>query len=247
MTITATTLDFDGYQSGNAVSTTSSITPASNTLILLCVGTAIFFGTPNQPTVSGCGMTWHLLKTQQYNGNSSRLSVFYSMSASPTTDSLTIDWAAQTQDTFTFQTIQWDGVLTSGVDGADALGVAVSNSASSATPNVTLATFADPANATFGFTNNASDVGFVTPGTGFTEIQEINTTGAFFNDITFETQWQNAADTVVDWSLGSTIAWGAIAVEIKGTAAGFDSTSGVPWKQVGGEFPVRGAVRMVPL
>jgi hypothetical protein len=169
-------------------------------------------------SVTGCGLTWEKVDERVgfIGGSTPRtLTLWRSMGASPSTGALTINFTnAMTACSWVIS--HHDGVDTSGTNGSGAIVQSVDNGATSATPSVTLAAFGSANNATYGCLGLGASGINIAAGTGFTEIGEANST-APVNDCQAEFRADN--DTSVDWgNLGSSVAWGAIAIEIKAAA-----------------------------
>src|SRR5687768_12328361 len=100
MAITASEILSEVYSGTDAASyTTASLTPTANRLILLTVVSS--FGTsgtnqPNNPTVTGCGLTWVNIGFNWHSGRN-KISLFRAMGSAPSSGALTIDFGGQTQ------------------------------------------------------------------------------------------------------------------------------------------------------
>ena len=195
---------------------TASITPSANKLVLAAVFAAKTGGSVT-PTLSGNGLTWVQVGTDTVSTGVYRTTVFRAMGASPSAGAVTIDFGADTQVRCGWIISEFTNINTSGTNGSGAIVQSVTNTTTTGNSLiVTLAAFGDANNATFGGFGIVSDTPTtVTPGTGFTEIAELNI-GA--DDQFIQTEWRNNNDTTVDASwdgVGGTPGAIGIAVEIK--------------------------------
>lgn len=215
--ITATHLTTsDGGLSGGTSFNTASITPSANKLVLLAVWQSAASGTPNTPTVSGNGLTWVQVATYQLSYNTARrMTIFRAMGASPSAGAVTVDFGGQSQTFFSWSISEFDGVAKTGTNGSDAV-VQSSNAEQNGTYSgltVTLGTFANAANAAWGYILNGG-TNAITSGSGFTELSNISTAlGRSASEFKLN-------DTTVDWSWSSQNNNSqAIAVEIQSERA----------------------------
>ena len=175
---------------------TASVTPSANKLVLATVGWG--FATTNTPTLSGNGITW--VEVVKKRDNNHKIAVFRGMVASPTAGAITIDFAAETQNYVKWSVDEFTNMDTTGTNGSGAIVQTATNfidSGANTGITVTLATFTDVNNATFGGTSN-SETAVVTPGTGFTELSENNA-----DSRTLEVEFKDTNDTTVDWTWAS--------------------------------------------
>lgn len=211
MAVTATQLTANGSDTNATSYTTASISPTGNTLILVSVYSRKT-GDATGATLTGNGLTWESVVSQEDSGNSLRHEIFRSMGASPSTGAITIDFGAQTQELCAWNVTQFNGVDTSGTNGSGAVGVSAGNvdeSMGNTGITVTLAAFGSVNNATYGSTRAGNTI---VEGTGFTELAEVSSA----TDVPFfQAQWKNTPDTSVDWSWASTDSFPiAVACEI---------------------------------
>lgn len=203
---------------------TQSWTPTANVLLLVSVISQKGSGTSPAPTLSGNGVTWVQVATRQatQSGYDSRITLFRSMGASPSTGSITITFG-ESQNDCAWSVNEVSNVNTSGTNGSGAVGgtdgtntQTNQTSGTNTSLTVTLAAFDSANNGTFGafyqWTPNA-----VTPGSGFSELGEVNVASAIIH----QTEWKNSNDTGVDatWASNGDINFG-IAVELNQAAAG---------------------------
>lgn len=220
-TISVNNLINSSSSTGATSYTTSSITPTSNKLLLLTVASRTGISTnPNQPTVSGNGLTWVAIDTRVYDDTSSsrrRITLFRAMGASPTSGAVTIDFGGQSQTNYTAVIDQITGMDTSGTNGSGAIVQSANNYDASATVTslaVTLAGFGSSNNATYGTFANGYGGATATVGSGFTKYGEVADSGS---TIKLVSEFKTANDTSVDFSVGAGEASeiGGIAIEIK--------------------------------
>jgi len=207
MAMTQTLLTSDGTATGATSFTTASITPTGYRVII--VGVANRDGTTAEPTVSGCGISWTKIDTQNYFTNGYQTSLFWGMAPNPSTGTLTIDYGAQTPTA-----ALWIVTQLTEVDVYDpivqSVEVGIDGNASSIT--VTLAAFASADNGTIGMIGSEG-VGFsIDNGAGFTEIAE----EGFFDTTIGMMEFNAGNDTSVDASSSNATShkWGGIAVEL---------------------------------
>lgn len=198
--------------------TTASITPTANALVLLTV-LSVQTGGPPVPTVTGNGLTWVEEESNlNTTTNNRRITIFRAMGASPSTGTITIDFAGNTQARCIWSVSEYTGVDTSGTNGSGAI---VQKTETSATPGnatsvtLTLSAFSDTSNMAYGamWLFSAEDI---TNGSGFTSIYE-NSSGEGAQNMSTEYKLN---DNTVDWSWTSNVTYGAIALEIAVAPAG---------------------------
>ncbi len=164
---------------GNAVNqkayTTASITPRANALVTVAVLMRRSSGALT-PTVSGGGMAaWEMVTSLGFDtqgGPTKRLMLFRAMSGAPGSGPVTITFNSSVSNV-QWIVSQWDGVETSGLNGAGAIGqtgVQASDAATSLA--VALGPLSNTASVTYGIIGVAQNGPIVTPGSGFMEIAE---------------------------------------------------------------------------
>ncbi|HJS42319.1 MAG TPA: Ig-like domain-containing protein, partial [Gemmatimonadales bacterium] len=201
-----------------ATYTTGSISPSPNTLVLVAVMGIRTFGVSPSPTVTGGGMsTWTEVATVEFDSIpfiQRRMTVYRAMSAAPGSGPITISFS-NNQSNAQWIVVQWDGVETSGVNGAGAIGQTGSERGDLASGlSVTLAPFANSGNVAFGVFGAASGVHglpMITPFAGFTELNEQVSQEATPSD--FQAEWATSLNTVA--ALWNSLHGGALAIEIK--------------------------------
>ena len=206
--------------------TTASIAPAPNALVTVAVLTHQSSSAAPAPTLSGGGMAaWDVVATTTFNGATplDRVTIFRAMSASPGNGPITIT-SSVTVSNCQWIVSQWDGVETSGANGA---GAVVQTSTTSGTAvnglTVTLGSFADAGDVGYGVFGIASATPVASAGSGFTRIDEQpsgeGTTGDVF------AEWAvNQNSISATWSSKSA---GALGVEIKSGTGGGSGGGGV--------------------
>lgn len=215
-TISIANLTSGSDTDAGSTATTASISPSANKLILLSVASRTAISTdPNQPTVTGNGLTWEVVNSIVYDTTSSsrrRITLFRAMGSSPSSGAISIDFGGQAQD----DAVVWNvdevtGADTSGTNGSGAIVQSVTgkDEAAPAGLTVTLASFGNSNNATFGTFATDNNTTF-TAGSGFSILAQ-HTAGA--NTMAIVSEYKATNDTTVD--IGSTGSVGGIAVEIK--------------------------------
>jgi len=200
----------------NSSSTTASISPASNALVICDVlnFNSDISAPPATPTVSGNGLTWQQEATVTYldlgSGGIFRITRFRAMGVSPSSGTVSISCGVA-QANITHSIYEISGTDKSGTNGSGAVIQSVTNSTELATSlTATLAAFGSSNNmaiGVFGYGGEATDF---TVGSGFTQIHE-TTGGVLFSEYKLN-------DTTVDATNTDSQAMGAIASEIKEAA-----------------------------
>lgn len=203
----------------DADSTTATVAPSANQLILLTVCTRTEITTdPNQPTVTGCGLTWVAVNSVVYDNSSSsrrRETLFRAMGASPSSGALTIDFGGQTQVGKSWVLDQVSGVNTGGTNGSSAVVQSAVNSEPTSlvtTLVVTLASFANANNTTYGVFCIGNGTDAIVAGVGFTNIGYNKE--ASENNLSTFSQYKPSNDTTVEITFPSSTEIGGIAIEI---------------------------------
>src|SRR5205085_3732552 len=159
---------------GGSSFNTASITPTANRLILATVTSRHASADPNHPTLSGCGLTWVEVASDNYDntGSQKRVTVFRAMGASPSTGAVTIDFAGQCQSDCVWTIDQLSGMDTSGTNGSGAGVQSATNqdrTGSGTSLTTTLAAFGSANNATYGACAVGKGTGTSTAGSGFSK------------------------------------------------------------------------------
>jgi hypothetical protein len=195
--------------------TTASIAPAPNTLVTVAVTTHNSTAAAPAPTLTGGGMaSWEVVATVTYDTIGlprKRLTIFRAMSAAPGSGPITIT-SSVTLSNCQWIVSQWSGVATSGSNGSGAIVQTGTNAADAVTTLATpLAPFGNSANVAYGVFGVNSNVVAITPGAGFTEIDEQPSTESTAADLFAE--WGVNKPTInATWATKNA---GALGVEIK--------------------------------
>ena len=208
--IVTTNLDGGRVNTPGSSTTTNSISPVANNLILVSVENHVGSGTPNVPTITGASMTW--VAIANINIGLHRTTIFRGMSATPGSGALTIDCAGQSQNAILWSTDQFKNIDTGGANGANAIVQSATNTVngSSTGITVTLSAFGSTNNATYGFFGT-DQTPSISAGGSFTALNHQSGSGG-----ESMSEWANNNQISVNWTWGSaSIAGGAIAVEIK--------------------------------
>lgn len=161
-------------QTGGVTSlNTASISPTSGRLILLAIGQDYdSASTPNEPTVTGCGLTWVKVRSAlNFSENHQRVSVFRALGQA-TAGELTISFSGQSQQSVQWGVTEFRGVDRSGTNGSGAIVQSADASLPTSNDNtpltVSLSSFGSQHNATYYMAmfpeNNA------TPTSGMTQL-----------------------------------------------------------------------------
>jgi hypothetical protein len=205
------------------VYTSASIAPAGSQLVVAGVHVRSGSGVTAAISLAGGGMTaWDTILDFEYDTvgtgtNKARIAVFRSLQASPSSGTVSIDCGATAVGACEWTFAQFDGVDTSGANGAGAVvqsAQTVADSAAATSATITLSAFGSVDNAAFGF------FGIM--------LNEIPTLGAGFTGLNLGVsgtapvtgsrgEWKLNDDTV-DMSWSSAV-FGGIAIEIKAAVA----------------------------
>ena len=118
---------------------TASISPAANSLILLCVNSSNTNGGTAPTSITGGGMTtWDLVATAANRDN--RVSIYRAQQASPGSGTITIDYGATTMTAINWAVYDIPGAIV-GNNGAAAIGQTATNTASGVELSVALTTY----------------------------------------------------------------------------------------------------------
>lgn len=198
---------------------TASASPASNKLDIFAIASRTSLTVdPNQPTLTGCGLTWVAIDTIVYDNTSSsrrRLTIFRSLGASPSSGALTADFGGQIQTHFNWSLDEFSGINISGTNGSGAVSATnfahnFDGSETVSTLSVGLSSFASVNNGTYGSFASGGGVTY-TPGSGFTQLGQTNSSDLNLDLIS---EWKSTNDTGVDITGSSTAEIGGIAFEI---------------------------------
>ena len=178
---------------------TASVSPTADRLIIAIIAAEDADQTPPTPTCAGNGFTWTNIATERVGADSElRATVFVAKDAAPTPGTITFTFSDTMTDAawIIAEVGNIDTTLTASaivrqIIAANAFGSSVS---------ATLAAFANSDNSTIGiFAHNEGVTPTWTPGSGFTQISEVNAAG-----ISLMLQWKAAADTDVEATISGT-------------------------------------------
>lgn len=149
-----TTSHLTNSKGGGATSfLTASVTPRPGELVVVTVLQNMSPGTPNEPTISGCGLTFEKIVTVVNSIDSSqRVTSFRAMGDAPTAGQITIDCGGQTQTSIFWSVDLFANVNRSLTEGEGGIVQSTSKSENNGDPmsmTLTLSTFGDAKNATF--------------------------------------------------------------------------------------------------
>ena len=208
---------------------TASISPAANQPVLLYV-VAHPSGGPSYPTtVSGNGLTWVAIESDNYDVNSGEVHIVYrAAGASPSSGAITIDFGAgNTQLDINWTVIQLSGADTSGTNGSGA--VVRSAKASGKSPaafGYLDGAFGSINNATMALVASGGLGNPVKPKTGSSwtraATQGGGTTGVYLAAL-FSPQIDNAITAL----LNAEDPWGIIVLELKSGSTGVSGTASI--------------------
>ncbi len=195
---------------------TASGSPTTGILQLLTVGNQVSAGTPNEPTISGVGLTWVKVDTKVSTGVTTRRVTVFRAMGTASAGALTIDFAGQTQVRCGWSWSEFTGTDTSGTNGSGAIVQSATAEATDAAPTasltVTLSAFSNVNNATYGGIRygGSSTTDVLAAGSGFTQLGLVN------GFASYQSQWKATNDTTVDWTHNSTSLYSeAVGIEIK--------------------------------
>jgi hypothetical protein len=212
--ITHTLLTSGVVLTNQNTTTTASIAPAPNTLVTIALLSHRSIATIS-PIVTGGGMaSWDLVTSVDFDTLAlphRRLTIYRAMSATPGSGPITFKFTNQVSN-LEWIISQWDGVETSGVNGAGAIVQTGTNRDDSVNGlTVALAAFGNPANVALGAFGVNSQVPIITPAAGFTEIDEQPANEGTRGDL--QTQWAVNQPTVgASWNF---LKGGALGIEIQ--------------------------------
>lgn len=206
---------------GTSVST-ASITPTTGSLIILAVESRIAVGVaggPVSPTVTGCGLTWVEIGNANTSGATPnrQLTLFRAMGTA-STGALTIDFGSETQTHIGWLVFEISGTDTTGTNGSGAIVQFASGNGTGTTALATLAALGSANNMAVGVGLNTNP-SVITPGSGFSEINEVQETES---GTEFQAEYA-LNDTTVDSTWTGSGTWIMTAVEVKEAVAAGDA------------------------
>lgn len=191
--------------------TTTSWTPAANTLYLVAINTYASSGNAPIPTVSGNGLTWvqeitDIIASSTYY----RLTIFRAMGGSPTTGALTI--TATGAEACAWSIDEFTNTDTSGTNGSGAIVQSATGKATSGySSSVTLSAFGDATNnVAYGAALNFNNYSIIQE-SGYTQLSEHGSTAQGRQGV----EYKIGQDTSVTASWSSSSAWVSGAIEVK--------------------------------
>lgn len=218
MAVVGTNLTSDKSAISASSFNTASISPSVNNLLLLtCAARRTDSTQPVAPTVTGNGLTWVKVNEIYFDTDSTSrktLFVFRSLGPSPSSGVVTMDYGTQTITQTTWSVDQFSGIDISGTNGSGAIvQSATATDVDGGGFTITLNTFSNINNATFGGFADDSTTTAPTAGSGFTLLGSNDGTTTFCQG----TEWKSTNDTSVDMVFGSALGGrgGGIAIEIK--------------------------------
>lgn len=203
--------------------TTASIAPTTNHLILLAVRNQKTSGNGADVvnSVTGNGLTWVLVDTVTFGGplgtgRAQRLSLFRALGTA-SSGSVVIDFNSVAQTSCNWEISDWSGILTTGTNGSGAIvqdATGFTAAAVASPVGVTLGTFSNVSNGTYGAWGLGNPGAAATAGTSMTILGQ-QTTNASMG-----AEWAATNVTTVQATYSSTNSQGFIAAEIAAGAAG---------------------------
>jgi hypothetical protein len=213
-TIAHTLLTSGSNTVNQKIYTTAAIAPGLNTLVTVAVLNHRSYGAIS-PTISGGGMSvWEQVASVDFDTLGlplRRMTIFRAMSPSPGNGPITITFSGNVSNC-QWIVSQWAGVETGGVNGAGAIVQAGSNRANAVNGlTVTLGAFGNANNVAYGVFGVNKNVPAITPGAGFTKIDEQPSRESTPGDLFAEWTTNNTAISAT-WT---NLRGGALGVEIK--------------------------------
>ena len=211
--ITHTLLTSGHDPTNTSTFTTASIAPAPNALVTVAVLTHQSSAAAPDPTLTGAGMTWQVVASVAYDGGTplDRLTIFRAMSAAPGSGPITIKTSV-TVSNCQWIVSQWGGVDQSGTNGSGAIVQTTSATGAAVTTlTPTLAAFANATDVAYGVFGVADALAVVTPGSGFTTIDQ-QPSGEGTLGTLFAERAVNLPTVTATWASKPA---GALAVEIR--------------------------------
>ena len=168
-------------------------------------------GTLDISSITSTGATW--VKVDSV-ANSKRTSIWRTMVGSDQTGTITITPAVAV-DSILYQLIEYINVDTSGTNGSGAIRQSKTATGTSTSPSVTLDSAILSGNATFGVVGSVGAITF-TVGSGYIELDDDNNIGTGETATSIAVEDKAAGTTTVNGTLGSSVAWGIVGIEIQG-------------------------------
>jgi hypothetical protein len=188
--------------STGAWTTSGTYTPTANTLQLAAVILRSGAAITQDPTLTGCGLTWVLVRRTNAAAATDRgFALFRAMGSSPSDGSLTLTMGGAEQITRSIiVATEVSGTATTGTNGADAIAQTVDGNASTGSPSMAI-TMVDAANALFGAFGTFSSAPDFNAGSGYTRLTNTKET----SNHTLGTEARTTSASAIDgtWSSGS--------------------------------------------
>lgn len=222
MAIVGTNLTSGTDTSGGTTSTTASITPTANNLVLLAVTSRTnITANPNAPTVTGAGITWTQIATILYDSTSASrklLTVYQALGPSPVSAPIVMSFALQAQTDVNWSVDQFSGINTTTPIVQSATNKDESNTSNTLT--VTLAAFGSPSNAAYGAIVADNINGLTSIGGTFTQLS--NPVSA---NLDMVAEYKATSSTTVTATFATTAMLGGVAIEIAQAGGGTVNSS----------------------
>lgn len=203
---------------------TGSIAPGANRLALAFVAHLTADGSPaNTPTLQGAGLTWVEVASLTHPANPGRrLTCFRAMAPAPAQGAITIAFGGQPQLRCGWSVFEYDGIDTTGANGAGAVLQPTPLTGAAATASIPLPNaLADPARSiTVGgviISLDGEADKAIDPGAGCVEIHEVDLNDPANRGVTLQTE-ERTGGQQVEWSWNGAENFAAIALEIKAAA-----------------------------
>lgn len=206
-----------GSAGAGATANTASISPAANRLITVHVALRCDPSTVvDNISLSGNGLTWVRMQETVLGGN--RLGgTFRSMGASPSSGVITISYSGGgTPAAYTWVVVEWPDVITTGANGADAVGTTDENSGVGTPGTGTITGTPGSEDVTAAVLHTMDDTLSVVVPSGYAGVGNITGTDtqtwlAYDSDATtsFSYTWSGAGSTTRDWATHGFIVKGA--------------------------------------
>lgn len=193
---------------------TDSVTPTANALILVSIiARASDGGAPENPTLSGNGLTWVLANSYSQSVNRKAF-VYRSMGASPSAGAITIDFGTgNTMTSCIWSVDQFTSVDTTGTNGSGAIVQSVGGGVDGTTFSITLSAFGSANNTTFGAFGASSATAILLSEYGYIPLSYNQ--GSTGGDNTLLVAYRQANDTSVSATATAGVEQQGVAIEIK--------------------------------
>lgn len=209
--ITFAHLTEGAVNNGASDGTTASISPTRNRFYTAWVRGRRDAGAPSTPVITGCGITWTLVKASVV-ATTSGMWLFRGV-GTPSAGTLTISFSGENISIKAWSIDEWANVALTGTAGVDGIVQSVLNTSGASTSfAVTLATLESASNMAIGMHDQYTASTTITKGSGFTEIRAY----AFDGDDSWGAEYL-VNTTNVDVTSNTSSAWNGIAAELRYT------------------------------